>query len=404
MLLELACPISKAIHDLARRLSSVETELLPVESVSGRILGEDLRADRDSPASDVSAMDGYAVRYSDLAASNALAVLGESVAGKPAPEAIGAAQAMKVFTGASIPSGADTVIERELANEELGSVKFNLANIDLKIGRSIRKQGENIIAGDIVLPQGTIIDPSAMAALVSFASAQVCVRRTIRVSVINTGSELVTPGQTVQPWQIRDSNGPFLDAFFKRYPFVELRKRQSVVDDENKTSEAIADALQNSDVVLLTGGVSAGDYDFVPQVLKSNGVEIIFHRLPQKPGKPVLGGVGPEGQLVCGLPGNPVSVAVTARRIALPLIQFLAGCSTECLSGSPVPVPYLANAPTGPLVLYQLARRSSHGCITVDSNKGSGDLVSLGHSDGFVEQNPFCSSEEPKRNFYAWAM
>ncbi len=375
--LQIVCPIQAAIDALADRLKRVEAEVLRIDEAAGRILAEDLLADRDSPACDVSAMDGYAFRYRDYEHGRCFSVAGECSAGRPAVE-LPVDAVVRIFTGAPLPREADTVIEREQAEVVGEQVRFNLLTSQLNKGRSVRKQGENLKKGQVALEAGTFLSPTAVSSLASFGSAQVSVRRRVRVSVLNTGNELVSPGMPLEVWQIRDSNGPLLESILHTMPYVVMNRRKSIRDDLDSMRAAVATALEDSDVIFLTGGVSAGDYDYVPQVLNELKVERVFHKLPQKPGKPIFGGVGPQGQLVCGLPGNPVSVAVTGRRIALPLIQFLAGHQASCLMGSPIQVTVASALNSSQLVLYQMARVNSYGEVVLDSNKGSGDLVSLG--------------------------
>jgi molybdopterin molybdotransferase len=222
----------------------------------------------------------------------------------------------------------------------------------------------------------------------------------------------VKPGQPVQPWEIRDSNGPMLQAMIESMPYLQLTRRESVMDDADQLRVAIESMLRDCDVLLLTGGVSAGDFDYVPQTLQSLGVSTQFHRLPIKPGKPIFVGIGSAGQLVCGLPGNPVSVAVTSRRIAIPLVQFIAGQNEGCLAGRPTAYQLNADANRDslhavdlkglPLIKYHLVRRNQNGQLVPDTNKGSGDIVSLGHSNGFIEYNPFLSNPVEAMRYYDW--
>ncbi len=396
------CPLAFAMSELAQQIAKIGAEYVPINSIAGRVLAANLVADRDSPACDVSAMDGYAILRESWRTGVALQVAGECVAGQPAI-ALGDGQAAKIFTGAPIPFNADTVVQRELAKEDAaGHVTFDLADSELVRGRSVRRQGENVRAGEIVLKSGSLLTPTAMAIAATFAPAQVNVRQTLAVSVINTGSELVEPGMPAEAWQIRDSNGLVIESLLKRLSFVDAISRRSVPDDPLVIRGAIADALEHSQVILLSGGVSVGDYDHVPAILRELGVRTIFHRLPIRPGKPVFGGVGPDGQLICGLPGNPVSVAVTARRIALPLMKIMAGMNDSVLAGEPVAIKAIDDGQKLPLVWFRLIRRAPEGTIELVTNQGSGDLVSLGISDGFIESNPFDEQPSHTSKLYLW--
>ncbi len=403
-MLTMICPIAQAIDRLAARLNPIRTETVDIIGSAGRFLACDLLADRDHPACDVSAMDGYAIRVSDYKHDKCFRIAGQCSAGLP-PVELPLDQVAKIFTGAPLPKNADTVLERELATSDNASqVQFSLASQALQAWRGVRRQGENIRAGEIVLTASTLVQAMQLSSMASFARNPITVHRKLRVSVISTGSELLEAGASVQPWQIRDSNSPMLSSMLSALPFVDLMSVQRVADSKEELQAAVDRAIAVSDTVLLTGGVSVGDYDYVPEVLKQAGVETIFHRLPMRPGKPVFGGVGPDGQLVCGLPGNPVSVAVTARRIAIPLMYRLAGGSFDYLNGNAMQVPLTNVSHDLPLVWYRLVSRQSDGACTLIDNLGSGDLVSLGMSDGFVEVSPFAPSANGSYRFFTWAM
>ena len=202
--------VAAAIEKLSARLTSVESVRLPIARVAGHILADDMLADRDSPAIDVSAMDGYALRHQDIQ-SAAIPVLATTVAGA-APTKLEPGQAVKIFTGAPLPTGADCVVRREDTVEQENSVTVSIAAETVSPGQNIRRQGENIPSGQLVLQAGRQLNSVAMAAVASFGAKSILVRRRVRVSILNTGDELAGPGEAVQAWQIRDSNGPTLDA------------------------------------------------------------------------------------------------------------------------------------------------------------------------------------------------
>ncbi len=183
-----------------------------------------------------------------------------------------------------MPSDADCVVPRELTIESPQRVELNVPLSELKQNMNIRFQGENARVGSCVLEQGTYLTSAAMAGLASVATAQVSVHRRVRVAILNTGDELIPPGQPVQAWQIRDSNGPTLDAALSQHAWIEVVARQRVPDNLQSIQQALQDQA-DADVILLTGGVSMGDTDHVPAAVEGIGGEIVFHRLPIRPGK-----------------------------------------------------------------------------------------------------------------------
>ncbi len=376
--------IEMAIDKLSTRLRVVDLEVVPIANSAGRILAQPLLADRDSPAVDVSAMDGYAVQIADVAKANTLPVVGTSMAGT-APMQLRASTAIKIFTGAPLPTGANCIIRRENTTEHSGQVAFNVEPQSLQLGQNIRRKGENIHRGQVVLEAGTELNSAAMAAIASFGGTVVSVHRPVRVAVLNTGDELAAPGSTVEDWQIRDSNGPTLAAWLSRLPWVQVVARSRVHDNFDAILAAIDEQTRQCDAVILTGGVSMGDTDYVPGVVEALGGEIVFHRLPIRPGKPILGGCY-NGKLLLGLPGNPVSVAVTAKVFGEPLLSRLAGRSKT-------PEQTLVTLAQSdekqlPLVWYRLVEIDSQGYIYLSRSQGSGDIVSLARSAGFVTIPP----------------
>ncbi len=372
--------VQAAIGRLASQLDVVAEETVPVDAAEGRILSQALLADRDSPALDVSAMDGYAIHIASTKSAT-LRVQATSAAGK-APLELETGAAIRIFTGAPVPAGADCVVRREDTLEGDDEVTLQLPLDQLQPGKHIRRRGENSQGGGSVLEAGTLLNSAAMGAVASFASAHVSVFRRPRVAVLNTGDELVAAGQPAQPWQIRDSNGPLLTSWLGRLPWVQLAGRRPVIDRLQDVQQALDQALNDADAVILTGGVSMGDADYVPEAIQQIGGEIVFHRLPIRPGKPILGALR-AGKLILGLPGNPVSVAVTARRFGLPLLTHLAG-GTETAPEPLVQVPE-ADDKQIDLIWYRLVRLDSSGRARLVESRGSGDLVSLGASHGVIE-------------------
>ena len=385
--------VSSAIWKLAEQLKCVGAESCITERANGRVLSEPLLADRDSPAIDVSAMDGYAIRLSDLR-DEPIPIADVAAAGS-APTSLSVGKAIRIFTGAAVPAGTDCVVRREDAIELPGQVKIAVPVETLHFGLNIRRRGENSKSGDVVLPLGTILNAPAMGAVATFAPLQLSVQRRVRVVLLNTGDELADMGSQVEPWQIRDSNGPLLETWLRQFPWIDFVCRKHIGDTLELVRSAIASHLSEADAILLTGGVSMGDTDFVPEAIAKLGGEVAFHRLPIRPGRPVLG-ASLGGKLLLGLPGNPVSVAVTSRVIGLPLLRKLAGIV-------PIEEPLHrcelvgADDKTLSLVWYRLVKINRDSEVRLIGSQGSGDLVSLSLSDGFVEFPTGSSGNGPWR-------
>lgn len=374
----------QALAALLARLPSVETEEVGLESAGGRVLRQSIVADRDSPAADVSAMDGYAVRHADLQGGDVLPVDGESRPGFPPPEPC-PRRGMQVFTGGIVPNPFDTVLRREDTTFREDAIELHAAAFQCPLGANIRRKGENCHAGDTIVAAGVPLSAASIAAAASFGYAQVTVSRPVRVAVIVTGDELCEVGQAVQPWQLRESNGHAVRALLQGTTSVELVSRATCRDELPAILSQLTAVLEVADAVVITGGVSVGDYDHVPAAVAACGAEVVFHRLPIRPGKPILGAVSNSGQLLLGLPGNPVSATVCAARFLLPALKRMAG-QTE----GQQPQAMLASGKGKSLPLWQmrLVQCQSDGNVRWVDSRGSGDLVALARSDGFIELPP----------------
>ncbi|HBE69847.1 MAG TPA: molybdopterin molybdenumtransferase MoeA, partial [Planctomycetaceae bacterium] len=319
--------------------------------------------------------------------------------GQAAPE-LPPGVALKIFTGAPVPANATAVVRKEDTREIIDAAAGNSIVLQSQVseGQNIRARGENIRAGQVVLPAGQLLAGTKVVAAASFGGAEVAVHHEVRVCVLNTGDELRRAGAPVEPWQIRDSNGPYLMESLGRQSWLNVRSSQHVPDALEETVQAIENELETADAIILSGGVSMGDADYVPAAIKQLGGHIIFHRLPIRPGKPVLGAVV-SGKLVLGCPGNPASVAVTARIFGLPLLSKLAGIRQM---SDPVHVE-VANPDdkTLPLYWYRLVRVVEGGCVELVAGRGSGDVVALAASDGIIAVPPGQKGHGPWP-YYPW--
>jgi len=322
--------VAEAIQIVRQQTAPLATERVRIEQTLGRVLAADVVADTDLPPFDRSQMDGYAVRAQDVTAVPArLRIVGESAAGKGWHHELEAGQAVRIMTGAPVPAGADSVQQVELTTElKDGSVVELLEPVEA--GRSIVKRGSEITAGEIVLRAGTTINAAMMAVLAAFGYAQVEVFRKPRVAVLATGTELVPVDQKPGQDQIRDSNNYSITAYAELAGAV--TERMPLTGDETSLlKQQISDAAKRCDLIVTSGGVSMGVYDLTKAALRELDAEIFFERVALRPGKPTVFARLPNGTFVFGLPGNPVSVAVTFNLFARAALLTMQGTAEPAL-------------------------------------------------------------------------
>lgn len=273
---------------------------LPLNQALGLFLAEDIYAPINVPSFDQSAMDGYAFRYVDV--KEEITIADEIPAGDIREITVESNHAVRIFTGAKVPNGCDTVVMQELTG--IKDNKLLIKDAGLKQGGNIRKEGHQIKKGDLALTKGTKITAAAIGFLAALGLTQITVYSLPRVTILGTGDELVKPGNALQKGQVYESNTIMLQAALKK---VGIRAEIVYLPDNLElTVEAIKKALYTSDMLLLSGGISVGDYDFVKPALEQNGVQQFFYKVKQKPGKPLFFG-GIENKLVFALPGNPAA-------------------------------------------------------------------------------------------------
>lgn len=296
---------------IARHCPAMDKENVAIENALGCVLAESVRAREPLPRFDNSAMDGYAIRAGSTSRATdtspaRLAIVDSVFAGQYSRRAVAPGEACRIMTGAPVPRGADAVAQKEEV-----SLRGEIVEIDHPInrGRHIRRRGGEVKKGTVVLKKGLVIEPGTVGCLATLGRRTVQVYRRPRVSVITTGDETVPPGSKLRPGQIYDSNSFMVSAALEQMGVPPVRVRH-VKDHPAALHKATAAALAKSDVLIITGGVSVGDRDYVREILGAQGVREVFWRVKQKPGKPFYFGVRGERatRVVFGLPGNPASV------------------------------------------------------------------------------------------------
>jgi molybdopterin molybdotransferase len=314
--------VADALRMVCQHVRRCPATALPLSpALLGLVLAEDVPSDLDMPPYDKSMMDGYAVRSNDLASGTAvLTVLEEITAGMLPTKPVQAGQATRIMTGAPLPKGADAVVMVEKSSAA-GTNRVRLQD-HVSAGQNILPQGKEMRRGELILPAGTVLRPQELGLLATVGKNTVQVYRPPTVAVLSTGNEVVEPHLKPGPGQIRNSNATLLSGQVLRAK-GELRYLGIALDTLESLRPMIRHGLQ-ADLFLLSGGVSAGTLDLVPQVLQEEGVQPVFHKVAMKPGKPLYFGVkGPT--LVFGLPGNPVSSFIGFELFVRPALRLLLG-------------------------------------------------------------------------------
>ncbi len=298
--------ISEALEIIERETFALPAETVKLENAVGRVLAGEIRADMDLPPFDRSQMDGFAVKTDDVKnAPVRLKIIGESVAGCGFDGEVRSGEAVRIMTGARVPNGADAVQKVELTEESDGFIKILEPT---KLNQNIVLKGAEIKNEEKIFDAGEIITENMIASIASFGYENLKVFRRPKLAILSTGSEIVEISEKPNKDQIRNSNSIMLKVFADKFADAEILP--SVKDDVENLKKAIENAIENFDVLITTGGVSVGDYDFTKPVLRELGAEIFFEKISLKPGKPTVF-ARKNDCLIFGLPGNPVSAAVT---------------------------------------------------------------------------------------------
>ena len=377
-------PVDQAQARVLAQVSELSPpEILPITAALGRVLAEDLRADIDVPPTDNSAVDGYAVAHADAPAGarRRLAVVADLPAGSVWDGALGPGQALRIMTGAPMPAGADTVYPQEVVERAPGSDEIAIGAIDR--GSNVRYRGEDVRAGQVLLPAGAVLRPQELGVIASLGQPQVLVRQKPRVAILSTGDEVAEPGTPRKPGQIYDSNR-FSLAGLVEAAGGRVTDLGIVPDLFDELHARLVEAAANADIVLTSGGVSVGDYDLVKAVLQQAG-GIEFWQVAMQPGRPLaVGRIG--GAHFFGLPGNPVASMLTFHLFVRPALWKLAG-------RRPLQPQRFAAVTTEPLRKRAGRREFKRGILSQAGDRwevrttgpqGSGILTSMAQANCFI--------------------
>lgn len=318
------------IYSLIQPLDSqLDTETVDLLGATGRILAKPITSHLDFPHWDNSAMDGYAVRYEDVFDCNpenpaVLSIIEEIPAGYQPKLTLAPGQTARIFTGAVIPAGADTIVMQEVTQREENQVFIKAAP---KPQEFIRKKASYYQAGNELLPAGILLNAPEIAVLAAAQCNKLCVYRKVKVAILSTGDELVTVDKTLQPGQIVDSNNYALIANVQQLG-AEAISYGIVPDNEEVLKATIEKAIKGADIIISSGGVSVGEYDYVEKILESLGGKLHIRSVAMKPGKPLTVAAFPGSKIYFGLPGNPASALVTFWRFVQPAIKKLSGLAS----------------------------------------------------------------------------
>jgi molybdopterin molybdotransferase len=393
-------PLADMERLIGERMTPVgETERVSLRGAHGRVTAADIVAPVDLPPFDNSAVDGYAVRHADLATEGdtKLTIAGRLTAGVRADVPLGPQQAIRIFTGAAMPAGADTVfMQEDVTVQKTDRGDSVIVPKGLAFGANRRLAGEDVPKGRVVLPAGTVLEAQHIALLAALGITDIEVRRRLKVAIFSTGDEVVEPGAARGGAAIFDANRYLLSALLERLGVV-VTDLGILADEPNELARALAKAAAWHDLIVTSGGVSTGEADYVRGAVEKIGT-LTFWRVAIKPGRPVAMGViraaprkdyaANSGAAFCGLPGNPVAVFVTFVRVVKPLLLRLSGARPQSLMPLPVRAAFAYKKKKDRREYVRVAlRRGADGEVEAVKHPqdGAGILTSLTETDGLLE-------------------
>ncbi|HEX3505841.1 MAG TPA: gephyrin-like molybdotransferase Glp [Xanthobacteraceae bacterium] len=394
-------PVDAAERLIAERITPVDScESVVLREAQRRVLAADIVAPVNVPPFDNSAVDGYAVRAEGLSSDSEtrLVIVDRVMAGHDSRRAVKPGEAIRIFTGAPMPEGADTVFMQEDCRVEDDCV---IVPPGLKRGANRRLAGEDMKAGAVALPAGRRLLAQHIALAAALGLTRLEVRRRLRIAIFSTGDEIVEPGSPLPPAALYDSNRYLLAGLLAQYG-VDVTDLGILADDPKELANGLAQAAVNHDLVLTSGGVSTGEADHVRDAVESVG-RLVFWRVAIKPGRPVAMGVlhgsnSGEGAAFVGLPGNPVAAFVTFVRVVRPLLLRLAGALPEPLTAMPVRATFSYKKRAGRREYVRVSLQTAADGVleaTKYVQDGAGVLTSLTETDGLAELAEDVTKVEP---------
>jgi molybdopterin molybdotransferase len=369
---------TEAKQIISENCTALQSEIVQLKDAHGKYLANPVISKYDHPFFDQSAMDGYAVRWEDLNKFEFLKVAGEIPAGRTDLPILKSGEAFRIYTGAAIPAQCDTVVIQE--NVQRIGDKIKVLKVPA-LSSNIRKKGEQILNGSVALEAGHLLNAAAIGFLASIGIANVSVYLSPKVSIINTGSEFLSPGATLIPGMIFESNGIMLQSALKEAGISAVKT--TCIDNLETLQNLITKTATRNDVLLITGGVSVGDYDFTPEALKASGFEVLFHKIYQKPGKPLLFAKNKNGTLAFGLPGNPHSVLNCFYQYVIPALRKIQAATSTSLTSCYLPVLQDVKNKSGK-TLFLSATISEEG-VKPMSGQGSHTLSNPAKADATIQ-------------------
>lgn len=357
---------------------------LPLTELVGKILRESVVAGRDQPPFDRVTMDGIAFSFAAYErGQRAFRIGGTQAAGAPPLSLSSAEHCIEVMTGAMLPAGCDCVVPVEKVAIADGVAQLT-SDATPEMRANIHARGSDSRRGEELLQPGMRLGPAEVAVLAANGRTHASVSRPPRIVVISTGDELVEPGKPLEPWQIHRSNVYAVMAALQRRGFEQLTL-DHLPDDPAILRARLAEHLQKNDVLILSGGVSMGRFDYIPQVLGELHVRVVFHKVAQRPGKPLWFGVGAGGQTVYALPGNPVSTLVCLARYVFSGLETSLGTTPRTVETIAVADRFEVKPALSLFIPVQVAFTHTQRHAVLKPTRGSGDFTSLVGTDGFVE-------------------
>jgi len=385
------------------RVLRLEAETRALRHCVGRILRQDVLAERDNPPFDRVCMDGVAIdSRAFLQGRRQFRLQATQAAGSVALTLASSDAAIEIMTGAVLPAGTDCVIPLEEYDLSNGTVTMGQDAV-AESWRNLQRRGSDSPPGVPMLTAGTRLGGAEIATVASAGLAQVLVSRQPRIRVISTGDELIEPGEPIADHQIRRSNAYGVVAALQSHGF-EAVYEDHLRDEEALMRQRLGEHLDTHDVLILSGGVSKGKFDFVPSVLKHLGVEEVFYQVAQRPGRPMWFGVGPRGQAVFGLPGNPVSTLICLARYVIPALNTAMSARVPAVERVALAEPLDGRRMTYFMPVTLQFDATARMLATAHAPNGSGDFLALADTDGFMELPPQPQGYDAgfSADFYRW--